>query len=91
MSAFLRARVTGKVQGVFFRDSAAKEARRLGLSGWVANEGDGSVSVEAEGSREALEEFLAWLSVGPPSARVKGVEHEWGEFSSRFSGFHVRR
>lgn len=70
----LRARVTGRVQGVGFRWSAVVEARRLGLRGRVRNAVDGSVEVEAAGPAAPLAEFLAWLRRGPPGARVTGVE-----------------
>lgn len=70
----LRARVTGRVQGVGFRWSAIHEAQQLGLRGRVRNAGDGSVEVEAAGGAAALAEFLAWLRRGPPGARVLGVE-----------------
>ena len=66
-------RVTGKVQGVFYRASARAEAERLGLKGFVRNESDGSVYAEAEGEAEALELFLAWCRRGPPHARVDAV------------------
>ena len=69
-----RARVTGRVQGVGFRWSAVREARRLGLRGWVRNADDGSVEVEAEGAPAALADFLAWLHQGPAGAVVSGVE-----------------
>jgi acylphosphatase len=69
-----RARVTGRVQGVGFRWSAVREARRLGLRGWVRNADDGSVELEAEGSARSLEEFLAWLHRGPPGAFVDDVD-----------------
>jgi acylphosphatase len=71
---FLRARVTGRVQGVGFRWSAISEARRLGLRGRVRNAADGSVEVEAAGGAGSLAAFLAWLRRGPPGARVTGVE-----------------
>lgn len=69
-----RARVSGQVQGVGFRWSAVREARRLGVRGWVRNADDGSVEVAAEGTPSALEAFLAWLHRGPPGASVSGVE-----------------
>ena len=69
-----RARVTGRVQGVGFRWSAVREARRLGLRGWVRNADDGSVEVEAEGASPQLEDFLAWLRRGPAGAFVSDVE-----------------
>ena len=69
-----RARVSGRVQGVGFRWSAVREARRLGLRGWVRNAEDGSVEVEAEGASPALEDFLSWLRAGPAGALVTDVE-----------------
>ncbi|HKP96542.1 MAG TPA: acylphosphatase [Fibrobacteria bacterium] len=82
-------RVSGKVQGVFFRASARAEADRLGLRGFVRNEEDGSVYAEAEGERENLDEFLQWCRKGPPHARVEGVKASTGE-AKGFRGFHVR-
>ncbi len=72
-----RARVTGVVQGVWYRQSTADEARRLGLSGTVRNLPDGAVEVVAEGRREAVEALLAWCSRGPPAARVEAVDVTW--------------
>ncbi|MDB5106762.1 MAG: acylphosphatase [Fibrobacteres bacterium] len=82
-------RVSGKVQGVFFRASARAEANRLGLDGFVRNEEDGCVFAEAEGDRAKLDEFLAWCRQGPPHARVEGVEAAPGEVRG-YKGFHVR-
>jgi len=65
--------VTGKVQGVFYRQSALQEAQRLGLSGWVMNLPDGGVELEAEGSARAVAELIAWAKVGPPAAEVEAV------------------
>lgn len=73
-SGAFRARVTGRVQGVGFRWSAVREARRLGLRGWVRNADDGSVEVEAEGAPPSLADFLAWLHRGPAGAFVSDVE-----------------
>lgn len=72
-----RASVRGRVQGVGFRAFAAREARRLGVRGWVRNEPDGTVSVEAEGNDREVDAFLTWLRHGPPSARVTAVEEQW--------------
>jgi acylphosphatase len=77
------------VQGVNYRATAAREARRLGLTGWVRNEPDGSVLIDVEGDPEAVEAFLAWSRQGPPNARVMGVETTaaapagYGEFAIR--------
>lgn len=80
----------GRVQGVFFRDFARQEARRLGVTGWVANEPDGSVGVVAQGPRAALEKLLTSLGRGPPSARVTRVESHWEPARGEFSHFRIR-
>ena len=83
-------RVSGKVQGVFFRASAVERATALGISGFVRNERDGSVYIEAEGDLSALEHFVAWCRKGPPSAKVS--ECLVGEKPvSGFDGFVIRR
>ncbi|MBZ5738333.1 acylphosphatase [Nocardioides mangrovi] len=65
--------VTGRVQGVSFRMYAAEEGRRLGLTGWVRNEQDGSVAAHLEGDDDAVAAMLAWCRTGPPAARVEHV------------------
>lgn len=67
-------RVTGRVQGVFFRASAQQEARRLGLTGHAANRPDGSVTGLICGDHEAVTAFETWLWQGPSAARVSQVE-----------------
>ncbi|HUC89756.1 MAG TPA: acylphosphatase [Patescibacteria group bacterium] len=67
--------VTGKVQGVWFRDSARKMALQLGLTGFARNEPDGSVYIEAEGSSQALLLFLDWCRQGPREAKVSNIFH----------------
>ena len=62
--------VTGRVQGVFFRDSTAQEARRHGVAGWVANRSDGSVEAVFEGDPDAVAALVAWTRHGPEHARV---------------------
>ena len=67
----------GRVQGVGFRASAAHEARRLGVEGWVRNRPDGTVELEARGTPAAVDALCAWLAQGPRGARVTGVDaHE---------------
>lgn len=63
----LRINVTGRVQGVGFRYTAQQKAARLGLTGWVRNEHDGSVEMHCEGSTECIEAMLDWLGAGGPS------------------------
>ncbi len=62
--------VWGRVQGVFYRDTCERVASGLGVHGWVRNRADGSVEVVAEGSRDAVDQFLGWCREGPPRARV---------------------
>ncbi|MGV1100649.1 acylphosphatase [Thiovibrio sp. JS02] len=77
------ARVEGIVQGVYFRDYTQKEARSLGLSGWVRNRADGSVEAVLEGESEQVDKMLAWLETGSPMAQVEKVtcseEHPLGD------------
>ena len=78
-----RFRVTGRVQGVFFRASTQTAARDLGLTGYARNLADGSVEVLACGATTALDALERWLHDGPPMARVDDVsagEAPWQEF-----------
>lgn len=70
----VHALVSGRVQGVYFRQTTRQQARRLGLWGWVRNRPDGRVEVWAQGDEAALERFVNWLWEGPPRASVTGVE-----------------
>ncbi|MCA9751590.1 MAG: acylphosphatase [Gemmatimonadetes bacterium] len=68
------ARITGRVQGVFFRASTERRARELGVRGTVRNEADGSVFLEAEGDPAAVDALVAWCRQGPPAADVRSVQ-----------------
>lgn len=70
----IRFRVTGRVQGVWFRDFTRGAARELGVAGWVRNQPDGSVAGEAAATPAALDAFTARLEAGSPSSRVDRVE-----------------
>ena len=65
--------VTGRVQGVFFRDSMRREARRLGIAGWVRNQPDGTVQAHIEGPPDAVEALVRWSREGPRHASVDDV------------------
>jgi acylphosphatase len=69
-----RATVHGRVQGVFFRQSAVDRARRLGVAGWVRNTPEGTVELHAEGDPEAVERLVAWAHEGPSGAEVRHVD-----------------
>jgi acylphosphatase len=88
MKAF-RVLIDGEVQGVGFRYAALREARSLGLTGWVRNLQDGAVEVWAEGQAGDLEEFGEWLKTGPSEAWVREFELSWESPSGKFSSFSV--
>jgi acylphosphatase len=87
----LLARIRGKVQGVWFRNSAREQARNLGVHGWVANRPDGSVEICAEGPRPKLERLLAWCHQGPPAAKVQLVDPEWLPATGEYEDFDIIR
>jgi acylphosphatase len=65
--------VSGRVQGVFYRDTCRNVAQGLGVRGWVRNRSDGTVEIVAEGPRERVDQFLDWCRHGPPRAVVTGL------------------
>ncbi len=81
--------VHGRVQGVFFRDSARKVAQGLGLAGWVRNCSDGSVEIHAEGDRKKLEELIDWCRHGPDLASVSNIDLNWTG-TEDLSSFDIR-
>jgi acylphosphatase len=81
--------VRGRVQGVFFRASTQREAKRLGLTGWVKNRPDGGVEIVAEGEEDGLKELIAWAQRGPTAARVERVEMRWRGFVGDFFDFRI--
>ena len=85
----LHVRVSGQVQGVFFRAWTAERARSLGIRGWVRNAPDGSVDGHFEGDKVAVQELVDLLHQGPPSARVVSVDVEVAEAEGADS-FEIR-
>ena len=81
--------VRGRVQGVFFRASTQREAKRLGLTGWVKNLPDGTVEVVAEGEDDSLKEFLGWVQRGPTAARVERVDSRWRGYTGEWGDFRI--
>jgi acylphosphatase len=65
--------VSGRVQGVWFRESCRREAAASGVGGWVANQADGTVLAVVEGERPAVDRVIAWIRRGPPRAQVTNV------------------
>ena len=79
--------VYGLVQGVFFRYTTRKVARKLDITGIVKNMPDGSVYIEAEGPENKLLELLEFSKKGPKHAEVERVKHEFKEFEGKFNRF----
>ena len=81
--------VSGRVQGVFFRDGTHREASRRGVSGWVANRDDGTVEAWFEGDADAVEAVIEWCGTGPRGAHVQRVDVDEVE-PAGLAGFEVR-
>jgi acylphosphatase len=81
--------VKGRVQGVFFRAATQREARRLGVTGWVKNRNDGSVEIVAEGEEDSIKEIVGWASHGPSAARVDNVDVRWRGYTGEFYEFAI--
>lgn len=83
-------KVYGIVQGVGFRASTLREARRLELTGYVKNLPTGEVEIVAEGDEEKLKKLLEWAKKGPPGAVVEKVEWKEEEFTGLFKSFEIK-
>jgi acylphosphatase len=83
-----RVKVSGRVQGVFYRATCAELARELRLAGWIRNTSDGGVEAVFEGDAEAVDQAIAWCRHGPRSARIDSVE-VFEEAPSSEQGFRV--
>ena len=74
---------------VLFRDSAKRKAKKLGLRGFVKNEPDGAVYIEAEGDEKNLNEFLEWCKKGPILAKVEKVDCDYSDKLENFDDFEI--
>ena len=83
-------RISGQVQGVFFRDSTREKAQKLNLRGWVKNLPDGRVEALFEGPTEKVREMIAWCEEGPRHASVENVDTDFEDAGADLSGFEVR-
>jgi acylphosphatase len=83
-------RVSGRVQGVFFRASTKEVADQLGVKGFVKNEPNGDVYIEAEAEEEVLKRFVEWCKQGPSRAKVTAIEVT-ESMTTGETGFNVNR
>lgn len=86
----MQAIITGKVQGVRYREFAQVSADDLGLVGYIVNKSDGSVLVVAQGWPEVLKEFVEYLHEGSLQAQVEGVSVEWQSINENYEDFSIR-
>jgi len=81
--------VSGKVQGVWYRESTKKNAEKVGIFGWVKNLSDGRVEAVFEGEREAVEKLVSWAKKGPFWAKVRDFEVFWEDYKGEFGSFDI--
>ena len=89
MNARARIWISGRVQGVFYRDHTRRWASLMGLSGWVRNLPDGRVEVLVEGEKAEIQNLEKRLREGPPLSRVEDVHTEWEEYTGEFFDFRI--
>lgn len=90
MSTTRHLRISGRVQGVGYRDALRRQALACGLAGWVRNRRDGTVEAVLQGDARSIEKVVAWARHGPPAARVDRVDAEAavGEADRPYAGFN---
>lgn len=81
--------IRGRVTGVFFRAATQREARRLGLTGWVRNRNDGSVELLVEGDEAGIKEIIGWAHHGPSAARVEDVDVHYRGYTGNYADFRI--
>lgn len=86
----LRLRITGRVQGVWYRGATQAEARRLGVDGWVRNLADGSVEALIEGEADAVRALADWCRTGPPGAHVTALHQTSEPTGDDLADFEIR-
>ncbi len=91
MSTTRHLRISGRVQGVGYRDALRRQALACGLAGWVRNRRDGSVEAVLQGDARGVEDVIAWARRGPPAARVDRLDAQpaQGESDRPYAGFEM--
>ena len=82
-------KITGRVQGVFYRDSARQTAEKLNLAGYAKNMPDGHVEALVRGEKQHILEFIKWCAQGPPSSKVENVQTTWQTPKKEYADFKV--
>lgn len=82
-------KISGRVQGVFFRAETQEKALSFGLVGWVRNNNNDTVEICAQGDSSALEKFILWCEIGPPDAKVTNVQKTWQEPNPALKEFQI--
>lgn len=89
MNKRIELKIYGRVQGVFYRDSARRRAGNLNITGFTKNEPDGTVRLVAEGEEENLKKFIKWCYNGSILAKVVKVDIEYKQATGEFKNFNI--
>jgi len=82
--------VSGRVQGVGYRNNTFKQAKKIGVNGWVRNLGDGKVEAVFEGGKQEVEKIINWAKKGPLFANISDFKIEWQEPKEEFKNFEIK-
>jgi acylphosphatase len=82
--------VSGKVQGVFFRENTREKAAEFGLNGFIRNLQNGKVEAIFEGEKEKIEKIIQWIKKGPETTQVENIEINWQNYKGEFKNFEIR-
>ncbi len=83
-------KITGKVQGVFFRHNSKEIADSLNLTGYVQNNPDNTVTIVAEGEENDLKEFVKFIQKGTPQSKIENIKTDWQAPTNEFKQFEVK-
>ena len=83
-------KISGQVQGINLRSMIKVRAVSSGIFGYVQNQPDGTVKIEAEGEKEALEDLIRWLNENPGAIRIEKLEDYWSDSQNKFSDFQIK-
>ncbi|MBU0671220.1 MAG: acylphosphatase [Patescibacteria group bacterium] len=89
MKKQLNITIIGNVQGVFYRVNAKEFADNNNLSGWIKNEGDGTVKISAEGEERDLKKLITWCEKESPGKTLQ-IEEKWGKNKNAYNKFEIK-